>query len=452
MIIPLFWGLLEYTESMSHTSKLRQGVKKLIPKQVFHRIERPAHLLESVVYSAKEGFPARKLKCIGVTGTNGKTTTTNLIFTMMKEAGYKVALLSSTQYGYLDDLHDEMEHMSTVPVPLLQKRLKYFVEQGAEWLVIEATSHALAQNRVWGLDMEMGIMTNVTHEHLDYHGTFERYREDKRKLFKLVAKNKRGLGIAYAEDPAADDFLATTPRSVSYGIEKGDVRATTLTLKADHSTFTVKAGGETYNLTMHMPGAFNVLNALAAVCAGRELGLTKNQIEHGIASLAGVPCRMMPVDEGQPFSVIIDYGGTPDAFEKVFGALRPTTKGKLVCVYGSPAHRDVLKRPIQGEISAKYCDEVILTEEENRDEPGMQILEDMAVGAEKAGKVRGKDLFLIENRTEAIEFAMTRVSSKDDVVITLGKGHEKTIERGDQIFPWDEPETVREAIRKVVKK
>lgn len=433
--------------------KLRQNIKKLIPKKLFNRIERPAHLVESMVYSQKEGHPAKKLKFIGVTGTNGKTTTTNLIFTMMKEAGYKVAVLSSTQYGYLDDLHDEREHMSTVPVPLLQKRLSEFASQGAEWVVIEATSHALAQHRVWGLNFEMVIMTNVTHEHLDYHGTFEQYREDKRKLFKQAAKmNKNSLGIVYAEDPAAELFLKTTPRGISYGFEKGDVKATTMSLAVDHSTFEAVVGKEKYRLTMHMPGAFNVLNALAAVCVGRELGLNKTQIEHGIAALAGVPCRMMPVDEGQPFKVIIDYGGTPDAFEKVFGALRPVTKGKLICVYGSPAHRDVLKRPIQGEISGKYCDEVILTEEEDRDEDGMKIMEDIAVGAEKAGKVRDKDLFLINNRTEAIDFAMTRASGPDDVVITLGKGHEKTIERGDKIFPWDEPETVREAIRKVMKK
>lgn len=438
---------------MSHSSKTRENIKKLIPKQLFNRVERPAHLVESMAYSAKEGFPARKLKCIGVTGTNGKTTTCNLIFTMMKEAGYKVAVLSSTQYGYLDDLHDEKEHMSTVPVPLLQKRLKQFVEQGAEWLIIEATSHALAQHRVWGLTFEMVVMTNVTHEHLDYHGTFERYREDKRKLFKqAAAMNDNSLGIVYAEDPAAELFLKTTPRGISYGFEKGDVKATTMSLAADHSTFTATVGDESYRITMHMPGAFNVLNALAAVCVGRELKLSKEKIEHGIAALTGVPCRMMPVDEGQPFKVIIDYGGTPDAFEKVFSALRPVTKGKLVCVYGSPAHRDVLKRPIQGEISGKYCDEVILTEEEDRDEDGLQIMDDIAVGAEKAGKVRDKDLFLINNRTEAIEFAMTRVHSKDDVVITLGKGHEKTIERGEKVFPWDEPETVREAIRKVVKK
>lgn len=436
---------------MSSSSRVRKNIKKLIPKKAVNRVARPAHLAESVVYSAKEGFPARKLKCIGVTGTNGKTTTVNLIFTMMKAANFKVALLSSTQYGYLDDLHDEREHMSTVPVPLLQKRLREFVAQGAEWLVIEVTSHALAQHRVWGLDFEMVVLTNVTHEHLDYHGTFERYREDKRKLFKLAARNKNSLGIVYAEDPAAKLFMKTVPRSISYGFEKGDVKATTVSLARDSSLFTTSVKDDDYQVKMNMPGAFNVLNALAAVCVGRELGLSPKQIEQGIGALTGVPSRMMPVDEGQPFRVIIDYAGTPDAFEKVFRTLRPTTKGKLVCVYGSPAHRDVLKRPIQGEISAKYCDEVILTEEENRDEPGAQILEDIAKGAEAVGKVRGKDLFLIENRTEAINFAMTRVKSKNDTVVTLGKGHEKTIERGTEVFDWDEPETVRQAIRNAKK-
>lgn len=437
---------------MKETSRLRKHIKRAVPKKLFRYIERPAHLIESIVYSQKEGSPAKQLRCIGVTGTNGKTTTANLIFTMMKEAGYKVALLSSTQYGYLDDLHDEYEHMSTVPAPLLQKRLRQFVSKGAEWVVIEVTSHALAQHRVWGLCFDMVVMTNVTHEHLDYHGTFEKYREDKRKLFKQAAKmNKNSLGIVYAEDPAADLFLSTTARSISYGFGKGDIRATDMNLSIESSTFTVITKDEKYNIALNMPGAFNVLNALAAICVGRELGLSKRQIKTGIAALKGVPCRMTPINEGQSFRAIIDYGGTPDAFEKAFGLLRPITKGKLVCVYGSPAHRDTAKRPIQGEISGRYCDEIILTEEEDRDQDGMRILEEIAVGAERSGKRRGKDLFLIQDRTEAINFAMTRVHGPDDTVIILGKGHEKTIERSNGIFPWNEPKTVRDAIQKVLK-
>jgi len=427
---------------------MKSIISKLSNKAGHTKLKRYIHLSKAVLANVQNDFPARKLKCIGVTGTNGKTTTTNIIFTMMKEAGYKVAVLSSTQYGYMDNLQDESSHMSTVPAPILQKRLRQFVNDGAEWLVIEVTSHALAQSRIWGLDFEIVILTNITHEHLDYHGTFERYVEDKRKLFKIASKNKKSLGIAYAEDPSANIFLATTPRSISYGINRGDLRATSIKLGTYKSSFVAESKHKKYNIIINIPGEFNVLNALAAICAGEELGLSEKQIEQGIEALKGVPGRMTFIDEGQSFRAIVDYAGTPDAFEKVFSSLRPETKGKLVCVYGSPAKRDKLKRPIQGEISGKYCDEIILTEEENRDESGRQILEDIAVGVEKTGKVRGKNLFLIEDRKKAIEFAITRVKSKDDVVITLGKSHEKTIERGDKIINWNEQDVVRRAIKK----
>lgn len=430
---------------------IKSLISKVSQKTGHTKIKRYAHLSKAVLANIQNDFPAKKLKCIGVTGTNGKTTTTNIIFTMMKEAGYKVAVSSSTQYGYMDNLHDEDTHMSTVPAPILQKRLRQFVDQGAEWLVIEVTSHALAQSRIWGLDFEVVVMTNITHEHLDYHGTFERYVEDKRKLFKMASKNKSSLGIAYAEDPSAKKFMSTTHRSVSYGINKGDLRAKSINLGTYKSTFTAENKNKKYHITINIPGEFNVLNALAAICVGEELGMSIKQIEKGVEALKGVPGRMTFINEGQPFRAIVDYAGTPDAFEKVFSSIRPDTKGKLVCVYGSPAKRDKLKRPIQGEISGRYCDEIILTEEENRDEPGMQILEDIAVGVEKTGKIRGKNLFLIEDRKKAIEFAMTRVKNKDDVVITLGKSHEKTIERGDKVIQWNEQEVVRQSIKKVQK-
>jgi UDP-N-acetylmuramoyl-L-alanyl-D-glutamate--2,6-diaminopimelate ligase len=187
---------------------------------------------------------------------------------------------------------------------------------------------------------------------------------------------------------------------------------------------------------------------MAAVLVGREIGLSKAQIEKGIAALDGVEGRMMQIDEGQPFGAMIDHAGTPDAFERFFKTIRPQVKGKLVVVFGSPGRRDVAKRSIQGEIAGKYADEVILTEEDDRDESGEAIMNEMAQGAEKAGKVQGKDLFLIGNRTEAIEFAVSRVSGKEDMVVTLGKGQEKTIERADGTYAWSEPETMRVALRK----
>jgi len=422
-------------------------IKKLIPTAVFRKIEPYGHLVEAVLANVRYGFPARDMHVIGVTGTNGKTTTSFLIYTMLRQAGYNVGLLTTVAYGVNDDIKQQIEHMTTVSSPVLQKRLRDFKQAGAEWVVVETSSHALAQHRVWGLPYEIAVMTNITHEHLDYHGTFEKYREAKRRLFKLAAKHGRKFGVVNAEDPSGELFLKTTPRGVSYGLKTGDITAKDVILAADRCTFTAVADDDTYDITIHIPGEFNVSNALATLAVGRELGLTKAQIEQGIAALTGVEGRMMTIDEGQPFTAIIDYAGTPDAFERAFQTLRPATKGKLIVVFGSPAHRDKLKRPIQGEIAGRYADEVILTEEDDRDEPGEQIMKEMAAGAVKAGKVIGKDLFLIGNRTEAINFAVSRATSANDTVVTLGKGHEKTIERADGVHPWSEPETMREALR-----
>ncbi len=427
---------------------IRKLIKKAIPTAVFDHLEPYAHLGESVLVSARHGNPARSMRFIGVTGTNGKTTTTNMIFTMLREAGYNVALLSSTTYGFRDDLRQQVNHMTTDPAPVMQKKLRGFADAGAEWVVVEASSHALAQYRVWGLPFEIAVMTNVTHEHLDYHKTFERYREAKRRLFKLAAKHGMKFGVVNAEDPAAELFAGTTPHSASYGLNKGDVVARDVKMESDTSRFTAVAGDDEYDITIRIPGEFNIQNALAAVTVGRQLGLTKRQIEEGLAAFEGVEGRMMRIEEGQKFMAMIDYAGTPDAFERAFKTLRPAVKGKLVVVFGSPAHRDKLKRPIQGEIAGRYADEVVLTEEDDRDEPGQEIMEQMADGAEKVGKVKDKNLFLIGNRQEAIEFAVSRVSGAGDMVVTLGKGHEKTIERADGVYPWSEAEVLRNAIRK----
>ena len=191
---------------------------------------------------------------------------------------------------------------------------------------------------------------------------------------------------------------------------------------------------------------------MAAVAVGRELGLTKGQIERGIAALDGVEGRMTVVNEGQKFKVIIDFASTPDAFERLFDSLRYVTKGKLVTVFGSAGRRDESKRAIQGEIAGRYSDEVVLTEEDDRDVDGGKILEQIAKGAKKAGKIRDKDMFLILDREEAIKFALTRVKSSVDTVVLLGKGHEKTIERNDGVHPWSEINVTRKALQDLNKK
>lgn len=433
---------------------VRSLVKKVIPRGLFPAIEPWGHLAEAVLFNILYRFPARNMKVIGVTGTNGKTTTSFLIHRMLCEAGYKTGLMTTVAYGVCDEIQPQIHHMTNVGVPELMRRLRWMKGRGVEWLVLETTSHALAQNRVWGVPYSVAVMTNITHEHLDYHKTFERYVAAKQKLFKLAQKNKKGLqmGIANADDQNGASFAAETVHSQLYGIEVGDIRALNIKLKPDGIKYTAKAPDDTYQITSHLPGSFNVYNTLAALCVGRAVGLTREQIEQGIARLEGVEGRMTAIDEGQPFSVVVDFAHTPDSFEKLFKDLRPVVKGKLIVLFGSAGRRDEAKRAIQGQLAGQYADEVVVTEEDDRDVDGQAIMDQIAGGAEEAGKTRDQNLFLVHDRTEAIGFAIGRAKSKGDTVLLLGKGHEKTIERADGEHPWDEIGTTRQALQELAKK
>lgn len=426
---------------------IRKIVKKVIPINLFRKIEPVGHLIESVSSNIRYGFPSRKMHVIGVTGTNGKTTTTTLIYKMLHEAGYKVGMLSTVAYGAGDDIKQQIEHITTAQAGILQRRLRDFKRAGVEWLVLESSSHSLAQYRTWGIPYEIAVMTNVTYEHLDYHGTFDNYLEAKRRLFTLANKHGRKFGVVNADDPNAQKFVDSVSRSITYGVNGGELRANTIKLKTDHSTFRASVGKDLYDIRINIPGEFNISNSLAAIAVGRELGLTKKQIEQGISSLEGVEGRMSVIDEGQNFKVIVDYAGTPDAFERLFAGLRPATKGKLIVVFGSPGRRDEAKRPVQGEIAGHNADELIITEEDDRDIDGNEIMAQIASGAKKAGMKHNENLFLILNREEAISFALTRANKADDVVAILGKGHEKTIERADGEHPWNDLDVTRKALR-----
>jgi UDP-N-acetylmuramoyl-L-alanyl-D-glutamate--2,6-diaminopimelate ligase len=429
---------------------LRKIVKLIIPRALFKRVEPFGHLLEAVFFNVINGFPGRDLKVIGVTGTNGKTTTSFMIQRMLHEAGFKVGLMTTVAYGVGADIKPQIAHMTTVSVPLLMKRLKYMRSQGADWLVLEVTSHALAQNRVWGVPFSLAVMTNVTHEHLDYHGTFERYLAAKVKLFKLARRNRAGLrtGVVNADDPNAKAFTAAAPHSLTYGLAAGELQAAQIKADGEGSQFVAKVKDRELKLSVRLPGEFNIANALAAAGAGVVLGLTDQQIEQGIAALEGVEGRMETVDAGQDFSVIVDFAHTPDSFEKLLPAVKKVTKGKLIVVFGSAGRRDEAKRPIQGQLAGQFADLVIITEEDDRDVDGVEIMKQIAAGATRAGKVRDKDLHLIHDRAQAIEFAVKQ-AQKGDTVLLLGKGHEKTIERADGEHPWNELEVARAALKRL---
>jgi UDP-N-acetylmuramoyl-L-alanyl-D-glutamate--2,6-diaminopimelate ligase len=374
-----------------------------------------------------------------------------MIHRMLTDAGIKTGLMTTVAYGVNDDIRPQIHHMTNVPVPELMQRLKWMKSQGIEWLVLETTSHALAQHRVWGVPYSVAVMTNVTHEHLDYHKTFERYRDAKRMMFKLANKNRSGLrtGIVNADDPSASLFAGDVANPVLYGLEGSEtanIVAKKVELTSDYVRYQAVADDETYEITCHIPGSFNVSNSLATVCVGRALGLSKPQIEQGIAALKGVEGRMTSIDEGQDFSVIVDFAHTPDSFEKLFRDLKPVVKGKLIVMFGSAGRRDEAKRAVQGKLAGEYADEVVVTEEDDRDVDGEAIMHEIATGAEEAGKARNRDLFLVHDRTEAISFAIRR-AKKGDTVLLLGKGHEKTIERANGENPWDEIASAHQAVK-----
>ena len=433
---------------------LRNVIKVFIPRGLFGRVEPYGHLAEAVFFNTLYGFPARGMNVIGITGTNGKTTTSFLVHRMLCESGRKTGLITTVAWGIDNDIQPQIHHMTNVPIPELMRRLKHMRSQGVKWLVLETTSHALAQNRVWGVPYSVAVLTNLTHEHLDYHGTFERYKAAKKKLFTLADRNAKGLrtGIINADDPVVSEFERAVANPVTYGVKAGDILAEDIQLAPTGVTFTARAGLDTYDIHSNLPGSFNVSNALAAVGVGRALGLTKTQIEKGIAALDGVEGRMTRIDEGQDFSVIVDFAHTPDSFEKLFADLRPVVKGRLIVMFGSAGRRDEAKRAIQGELAGKYADEVIITEEDDRDIDGQTIMEQIAEGAVKAGKERDFNLFLVHDRTKAIAFALSQAVDSRDTVLLLGKGHEKTIERADGEHPWDEIGTTRAAIHTLLGK
>lgn len=433
-------------------SNFRSSIKKLIPTRIFEKIVPTWHLINAIIANVRYGFPARGMHFIGVTGTNGKTTTTFMIHRLLHEAGFKVALTSTVAYGIGDDIKPQIEHMTTAVAKDMQKRLREFKDAGVNWVVIETSSHALAQSRVWGVPYEIAVFTNLTYDHLDYHKTFENYGNAKRKLFEIADKHGRSFGVVNADDKIASKFSKAIRRHVSYGIKDGDLTASNINLESDHTTYTAKIEKDTYDVYLNLIGEFNVYNSMAAIAVARELGLNKQQIEDGLKALKTVEGRVSSIDEGQDFNVFVDFASTPDAFTNIFNTMRPLVKGKLITVFGSAGRRDEAKRSIQGEIAGQFADEIVITEEDDRDIDGNEIMKQIADGVEKTGKVLDKDYFKILNREEAIRFALTRATSKDDAVLLLGKGHEKTIERANETIDWNETEVTRRLLKELIER
>jgi UDP-N-acetylmuramoyl-L-alanyl-D-glutamate--2,6-diaminopimelate ligase len=405
-------------------------------------------------------FPSTRLGIVGVTGTDGKTTTCFLVRAMLEAAGQQTGLLGTVDVVVGGKPRGNPGRSTTPEAPELQANLAAMVAAGDRFAVVESTSHGLAQERVGEVAYDVAVLTNLSHEHLEFHGSPEAYRSAKLRLFERLAvgpgnpdKGWGKAGVINQDDPSADWFAVVArdagARILSYGAgQTADVRAARIEEDARGIRLRVHTARWESDLTLHLAGRFNAQNALAAIGVGEALGLDPEAMRKGLESLVGVPGRMERVEAGQPFVVVVDYAHTPEALATVLDNLAPLAAaagGGLIAVFGSAGERDTLKRPMMGRAAGERCRLVVLTDEDPRGEDRDAILEEIAEGAERAGRRRDHDLLLIPDRGAAIEAALEQ-ARPGDVVLLAGKGHERSIEMAGTVLPWDEADAARRAL------
>lgn len=444
--------------------------------------------------------PSQKLIVIGVTGTEGKSSTVSFIWQLLRACGKKAGFISTVEYSFGDDALPNPQHQTTPEAPIIQHHLNQMLEKGCQYAVVETSSHGLSSklNRCGNILFDCGLFMNVTLEHLEFHKTFEQYRSDKANLFRALdshnhIKNIAGLsqkinsiGIVNLEDPSATYFMQATKKPV-YGfttngmagkaavsdevidlpeIPKNIRFMTALNIHSDDKslTFDVQADGQNaiyqdnykpeiseFSVESKLPGAFNAYNIMASIIAVSSLtGLSFAEVASKVPELTPIKGRMTVIQEGQPFEVIVDYAHTPSSFQTIFPPIRNRCKGKMICIFGSGGERDLTKRPLQGQIAAKYCDTVILADEDPRGEDPVELLQMIAAGAEKEGKVMNENLFIIHDRPQAIRQAF-KMAKADDIVLLLGKSHENSIIYKNYTMPYDEISEAKKALNELNK-
>ncbi len=411
------------------------------------------------------GDPSHDLGVVGITGTDGKTTTSFLAVAALEAAGIRTGMTgtAATRIGGVQMANDA--HATTPEAPAMQAALRAMVGAGDAAAVIETTSHGLALGRVDAIAYDVAILTNLTHEHLDLHGTWEAYRDAKMMLFERLARREPPPGhgpkswppsaIVNVDDPSAGAFIGVAQeagaRIVTYGTDPAaDVRATRIEEDQGRLRVAYEAPSGSSTVELRLIGRFNVHNALAVVALGEALGLDPAAIRDGLGSVAVVPGRMERIDLGQPFGVIVDYAHSPAALQTVLDLLAPVAAsrgGGLIAVFGSAGERDTAKRPLMGRIAGERSRLVVVTDEDPRGEDREAILDAIARGAESAGRRRDVDLLVIADRRAAIEAAFER-ARPGDIVVLAGKGHERAIIGPDGPQPWDERAEAEEALRR----
>jgi UDP-N-acetylmuramoyl-L-alanyl-D-glutamate--2,6-diaminopimelate ligase len=396
------------------------------------------------------GHPSKNLGVLGITGTDGKTTTSYLTESILAQSGATTGLIGTVSVK-IGDAIIQHETRQTTPESLeIQRLLHQMVDAGVEWAVLEATSHGLAQHRLDDVAFDIAAVTNITHEHLEFHKSIENYRAAKASLFDRVSASG-GHAVVNLDDEGARTVIphaaGASLLTYSAGSSAADLIADRIQIGVGGTTFKVHYEGTAVPFESPLIGGFNVENALCAIGISLSAGLDLDQIAVGLRDAPSIPGRLERVDEGQPFSVIVDYAHTPDSLQKLLMLLRQLSpESKIIAVSGSAGERDVPKRALQGAVSARLADFSIFTTEDPRFEDAATIIDHIAEGAAGAGAKAGDDYITVIDRTEAIAAAIDRAKA-DDIVLLAGKGHERSIIWGADKLPWNEPQVARSLLR-----
>jgi len=410
----------------------------------------------SVLASKFYGFPTKQLKVIGITGTDGKTTTTSFIHAILASAGHKTSMVTTLGAVVDGKMTETGTHVTTPGSIQIQAFLSEMVSRGDEYAVLETTSHALAQARVRHCNFDVAVITNITHEHLNYHGTFEAYRDAKAILFHSLltescSKPNTPKTSVLNRDDSSYEFLLPISAEVKFSYSLKDFHADFYASNIIHTSqitaFTAHTPSGICEVEMSLIGDHNVSNALAAIAACYSQNIPLNTIVRGIKSLMAVKARMQRVDEGQDFDVFVDYAHTPNALKQVLKLARQLTQKRVILVFGlSGGLRDTIKRPIMGEIAGTMADKVVITAVDWYNQDVGEILEEIANGCEIAHRVRNKDYWCVREREAGIQLG-TNIAESGDVVIIAGKGHETSISSSGIEHEWNEFLVVKRSLR-----
>ena len=418
--------------------RILRMLKKLVP----NRLVLVYHWIKAILALVLYRYPARALTVIGITGTDGKTTTSHMLFSILRAAGLPASLITTTGAIIYGNENTPLGLHVTTPNPFeLQQFLLQAKEAGSKYIVLEATSHGLAQYRVLGCNFQIGVLTNITEEHLDYHGSYENYLQAKARLFRGVRTSI--LNLDDRSYPLLTPY--TNGRKVTYGLsEEADLRAAGIEQSLAGTRFEIPQIGKTIHSLFL--GEYNVYNMLAASAAALALGISPDAIQEGLENAAPPPGRLEKVDRGQPFTVYIDFAHTPNGLDSVLKLLRTIAPRRLIAVFGCAGDRDPGKRFPMGASAGRYADLTVITAEDPRTEDLEEIMKEVAAGCEHEGGVFNKTYFKVPDRAEAIRYAIQQLAEPGDIVITTGKAHERSMCFGMVEYPWDEFAAVHAAL------